>query len=76
MIPITGLVIGGMYWSEIKSGVMMDAMLLAHEIAVNTLYTLIAIHIAAALYHRRKRDGIWDAMVPVWKENGALKEKR
>ena len=51
-----------------KSGLAMDAALLAHEIAVNGTYTLMVGHIAAAIYHRRKADGIWNAMVPVWKE--------
>jgi|TARA_B100000900_G_scaffold379785_1_gene364950 cytochrome b561 len=31
-------------------------------------YWLIGIHIAAALYHRWLGDGVWNAMVPVWKE--------
>lgn len=68
LIPITGLFIGGMYWSGIKSGSAMDAALLLHEIAVNSSYFLILGHVAAAVYHRRKGDGIWNAMVPVWKE--------
>ena len=68
LIPITGLAIGGMYWSGTKSGSAMDAALLLHEIAVNTSYFLILGHVAAAIYHRRKGDGIWNAMVPVWKE--------
>ena len=63
LIPVTGLVIGGLYWSGIKSGGAMDIALLLHEIAVNTSYFLIAGHVAAAIYHRRKRDGIWSAMV-------------
>ncbi len=68
LIAVSGLVIGGLYWSGIKSGGMMDAALLVHEIAVNTSYFLILGHVIAALFHRRKRDGIWNAMVPVWKE--------
>ena len=68
LVAVTGLCIGALYWSGIKSGVAMEGVLLLHEIAVNTSYFLIAGHIAAALWHRRKRDGIWDSMVPVWKE--------
>ena len=68
LIAVSGLVIGGLYWAEIKSGIMMEAALLVHEIAVNTTYWLIAGHIAASIYHRRQGDGLWDAMVPVWKE--------
>ncbi|MEM7078469.1 MAG: cytochrome b/b6 domain-containing protein [Pseudomonadota bacterium] len=68
LIPITGLCIGGLYWNGIKQGIAMEFFLLAHEIAVNSSYFLIAAHIAAAWYHRRQNDGIWDAMVPFWKE--------
>ncbi|MEM8769253.1 MAG: cytochrome b/b6 domain-containing protein, partial [Pseudomonadota bacterium] len=65
---LSGLAIGALYWSGIKSGLAMDAALIVHEIAVNGSYFLILSHIAAALYHRREGDGIWDAMVPFWKE--------
>ena len=68
LVALTGLIIGGLYWSGVKSGMAMDAALLVHEIAVNTSYFLILGHIAAAIHHRRKSDGIWNAMVPVWKE--------
>ena len=71
LIPMSGLCIGGLYWSGVKQGAAMDASLLVHEIAVNTLYTLIVIHVAAALYHRYQGDGVWDAMVPVWRERPA-----
>ncbi len=68
LIPVTGLVIGGLYWSGTKSGAVKDSMLLLHEIAVNTSYFLILGHVAAAIHHRWKGDGIWNFMVPVWKE--------
>ncbi len=68
LIAISGLTIGGLYWVGIKSGIGMDAALIVHEIAVNASYVLVLLHVAAAIYHRRKRDGIWDAMVPVWRE--------
>lgn len=67
MIAISGLMIGGLYWSGIKSGGAMFVVLGLHEISVNTSYFLIGLHVAGAIYHRRKRDGIWSAMVPVWK---------
>ena len=69
LIAVSGLVVGGLYWSGIKSGSAMDIALIVHEIAVNTSFFLIAGHIAAAFYHRRKGDGIWNVMVPVWKES-------
>lgn len=68
LIAITGLWIGGLYWSGIKSGTAMDMALVVHEIAVNASYLLIICHVAGAIHHRRKGDGIWNAMVPFWKE--------
>lgn len=68
LIPITGLIIGALYWSGTRDGFAIEAALLIHEIAVNTIYFLILGHIAAAIYHRRQGDGIWNAMVPFWKE--------
>lgn len=68
LIALTGLWIGGMYWSGVRGGTMMDIALLLHEIAVNTTYFLILLHMVGAIYHRRRGDGVWSAMVPVWKE--------
>ena len=67
-VAISGLGIGALYAAEVKAGTMMDAALLAHEIFVNGTYLLIAMHIAAAFHHRHKGSGIWDSMVPFWKE--------
>ena len=39
-----------------------------HETSVTASYWLIGLHIAAALYHRYLRDGVWSAMVPIWRE--------
>ena len=69
LVAITGLGIGGLYWNGTKAGTAMETLLLVHEICVISSYWLIAGHVAAALYHRSKKDGIWDAMVPVWKES-------
>lgn len=68
-IAVSGLWIGAMYGAGTKSGPAMDAALLLHEIAVNGSYFLILGHIAAAIYHRRQGDGLWDTMVPLWKES-------
>ncbi len=68
LIALSGLVIGALYGAGIKSSIAMEAALIVHEIAVNGSYFLILGHIAAALYHRSQADGIWDAMVPFWKE--------
>ena len=69
LVAITGLLIGAMYWSGIKTGNAMELALLIHEIGVNTSYFLIIGHVAASIYHRRKADGIWDSMVPFWRES-------
>ena len=67
MIPLTGLGIGGLYWSGVQSGTLMAGLLLAHEVFVHASFFLISGHIAAALYHRKHRDGIWDSMVPLFR---------
>ena len=70
MIAVTGLVIGGLYWSGIKDGTGMEVTLVAHEFFVQASYLLILLHVSAAIYHRRKSDGIWSTMVPfIWKES-------
>ena len=69
MIAVSGLVIGGLYWSGIKEGTLMGAILLLHEIFFWTSVNLIAVHIAGAVYHRFLGDGVWSSMVPFWKEN-------
>jgi len=67
MIAITGIIIGSLYYGGVKSGLVMDAVLLLHEIMFWTSINLIALHIVAAFYHRYKGDGIWEAMLPDWK---------
>ncbi len=69
MIAVTGLMIGGLFWAGIKHGGAMNIVFALHEFSVITTYFLIGIHIAAAVYHRLQKDGIWSAMVPFWKEN-------
>jgi len=68
LIALSGLVIGALYWSGIKEGAFMEAVLLFHEIAFWTSINLIALHIAGAVYHRQKGDGIWNAMMPTWRK--------
>lgn len=69
MIAVSGLMIGGLYWSGYKSGMAMGIALGMHEGFVNASYVLIILHVAAALYHRRTGDGIWQAMVPSWRKS-------
>ena len=67
-IAISGILIGGIYWMGIKSGLPIEAIIAVHELAVTTSYLLIGLHISAAVFHRFKHDGVWNSMVPVWKE--------
>ncbi|MBO6823289.1 MAG: cytochrome b/b6 domain-containing protein [Pseudomonadales bacterium] len=71
MIAVTGLVIGVLYWSGFKAGAGISVVLIAHELFVQLSYLLIFLHVSAALYHRRKRDGIWSAMVPFLLKEGS-----
>jgi cytochrome b561 len=67
-IPLSGLMIGLLFWLELKDGMLINIVIEAHEFAVSIIYWLIGIHILAAIYHRLKKDGVWSSMVPVWKE--------
>ena len=65
---LSGLLIGFLYWLEIKSGFLIDFVIFIHELVINSLYLFIGIHIFAATYHRLKKDGVWSSMVPFLKE--------
>jgi cytochrome b561 len=67
-IAISGILIGGIYWMGMKDGLLIEAIIAVHELAVTTSYSLIGLHISAAVFHRFKHDGVWNSMVPVWKE--------
>lgn len=64
MIAVTGLVIGGLYGTGTKSGPAMEIALVVHEVFVITSYYLIAGHVLAAIYHRKKGGGVWESMLP------------
>ncbi len=68
LIAVTGLIIGGLYNSGVKDGLMLEAILLLHEIIFWISVNLMGLHIAGAIYHRLKGDGVWSAMVPIFKE--------
>ena len=68
LIGVTGLAIGGLYYSGVKEGALLEVVLLAHEGVYWASVNLMGVHIAGALYHRFKGDGVWDAMVPFFKE--------
>jgi len=68
LIAITGLIIGGLYYFGVKDGLVLEAILLSHEIFFWTSVNLMGLHIAGAIYHRLHGDGVWSAMVPILKE--------
>ena len=65
---LSGLLIGFMFWMEIKDGLFINIIVNIHELIINLLYLFIGIHIIAATYHRLKKDGVWSSMVPFMKE--------
>jgi len=65
---LSGLLIGFLFWFEIKDGGIINFIIIFHELNINMLYWFIGIHIVAATYHRLKRDGVWSSMVPFLKE--------
>ena len=68
LIAITGLIIGGLYYFGVKDGLVLEAILLSHEIFFWTSVNLMGLHMAGAIYHRLQGDGVWSAMVPMLKE--------
>ena len=69
LIAITGLIIGGLYYFNVKGGLVLEAILLLHEIIFWISVNLICLLIVGALYHRLKGDGVWSAMVPILRES-------
>ena len=74
-IALSGILIGCIYWMGMKEGLLIESIITVHELAVTASYWLIGIHIAAAVFHRFKNDGVWNSMVPVWKETETKKIK-
>ena len=69
LIPLTGLLVGLLFWLGLKEGLLINIVVGAHELSVSIIYWLIGLHILAAVFHRLKNDGVWSSMVPIWKEN-------
>ena len=67
-ICISGLMIGLFFWLGFKNGLIIEFIILLHENSISIIYLLIAIHIIAALYYRVRSDGVWNSMVPIWRE--------
>ena len=69
LIPLTGLLIGLLFWLGLEDGFLINLVVGSHELLVSLIYWLIGFHILAASYHRLKKDGVWSSMVPFWKED-------
>ena len=63
-IALSGLVIGCLYWLGLKSGIIIETIIVWHEVSVSTVYWLVGLHLIGAIYHRFKNDGVWEAMTP------------
>ncbi len=67
MLPITGLLIAGLFNLGMRG---VDVAIALHEFSAFLSYIVIALHVGASLYSRFKGEGMWNAMVPIWKETG------
>tara|TARA_B100000579_G_scaffold362132_1_gene320101 strand:+ start:354 stop:917 length:564 start_codon:yes stop_codon:yes gene_type:complete len=65
MLPTTGLLIAGLFKLGIGG---IEVAIALHEFSAFLSYVLIALHVGASLYSRFKGEGLWNAMVPIWKE--------
>ena len=72
MLPVTGLMIAGLYSQGYtvnatpdEPQTIIDIVLDVHGAAADLSYYLIILHISAAIYSRIKGEGVWSSMVPV-----------
>ena len=65
MLPTTGLIIAGVFNLGIGG---IEIAIAIHEFSAFLSYAVIALHVGASLYSRFKGEGMWNAMVPIWKE--------
>ena len=72
MLPTTGLMIAGILVMDIPG---MGVAIILHEFSAFLSYVTIALHVGASLYSRYKGEGIWNAMVPIFKEKGKNKSE-
>ena len=74
-IALSGLFIGLLvYLGFDHSGSATAIAIQLHDISVSASYWLIGLHILAAFYHRFMKTGVWDSMVPIFKEQASKKE--
>ena len=76
LIPLTGLLIGLLFWLGLEDEFLINLVVGSHELAVSLIYWLIGLHILAASYHRLKKDGVWSSMVPFFKEVSSEDDKK
>jgi len=65
MLPTTGLLIAALFSLEVGG---VEIAIGIHEFSAFLSYVVIALHVGATLYSRLKGEGLWNAMVPLWKE--------
>tara|TARA_B100000902_G_scaffold362480_1_gene380767 strand:+ start:410 stop:973 length:564 start_codon:yes stop_codon:yes gene_type:complete len=70
MLPLTGLIIAGIFNLGIRG---LEIAIAVHEFSAFLSYVVITLHVGASLYSRFKGEGMWNAMVPVLKETGKNK---
>ena len=66
-IALSGLVIGCLYWLGLESGIIIETIIIWHETSVSIVYCLVGLHLIGAIYHRFKKDGVWESMMPTLK---------
>jgi len=67
MLPATGLLIAALFSLEVGG---VEIAIAVHEFSAFLSYVVIALHVGASLYSRFKGEGLWNAMVPAFKETG------
>ncbi len=65
MLPTTGLLIAGLFNLGMRG---IEIAIALHEFSAFLSYVVIALHVGASIYSRLKGEGMWNAMVPIWKE--------
>ena len=65
MLPSTGLLIAGLFNLGMGG---IEIAILIHEFSAFLSYLVIGLHVVASIYSRFKGEGLWNAMVPFWKE--------
>tara|TARA_B100001029_G_C14865193_1_gene341318 strand:- start:101 stop:664 length:564 start_codon:yes stop_codon:yes gene_type:complete len=65
MLPTTGLLIAGLFNLGMGG---IEVAIAIHEFSAFLSYAVIALHVSASIYSRFKGEGLWNAMVPIWKE--------